>query len=47
MVDGSTITHAIYVVDTEGRHHGTGVTLYVYKETIIVNHRPVLQLLRS
>ncbi len=37
VVDGSTITHAIYVVDTEGRHHGTGVTLYVYKETIIVN----------
>jgi hypothetical protein len=35
VVDANTITHAIYVVDTEGGH-GTGVTLYVYKETIIV-----------
>jgi hypothetical protein len=35
VVDAGTITHAIYVVDTEGGH-GTGVTLYVYKETIIV-----------
>jgi hypothetical protein len=37
VVDASTITHAIYVVDTEVGHHGTGVTLYVYQETIIVN----------
>jgi hypothetical protein len=34
VVDTSTTAHAIYVVDTEGGD-GTGVTLYVYKETII------------
>jgi hypothetical protein len=35
VLDATTITHAIYVVDTEGGD-GAGVTLYVYKETIIV-----------
>ena len=35
VVDASTITHPIYVVDTEAGR-GTHVALYVYKETIIV-----------